>query len=389
MGESIVTQRQQGSRCIMPYAALLVITLAMLASGGCLRLRLGDSEAGLVLEDLVSSDSRLRKRTAAPTVQPLRPGDGGRALRADVYLPAGRARAGMVLVPGLAVAGKNDPRLVAVARTLARVGFVVLIPDIAGFRAYRMGVEDVEILVGAVQAVDAAPAMQPRLPLGIAAFSFASGPALIAALDPRVAQRVDFIVAVGGYQDLRRLIAYYTAGAYRGDGDAPTPYDTGKWIFALGISEKLPRESDRRAIQAMARRAIYASPGAVEKSAAQTLSPGAAALLELLTNTSRERVPLLLSRLPAPLNAEITALNPAEQPLGGLHARLLLLHGRDDRIIPYTESIALAQSVPAGGADLFIIDGLAHVDLQPTWADVDILLDMVNALLEQRAPLAQ
>ena len=72
--------------------------------------------------------------------------------------------------------------------------------------------------------------------------------------------------------------------------------------------------------------------------------------------------------------------------MGELHAQLLLLHGRSDNVIPYTESLALAESVPAGKAQLFVIDGLAHVDLQPTSADVDILLEMVNALLAQRVP---
>ncbi|GMQ75944.1 MAG: alpha/beta hydrolase [Gammaproteobacteria bacterium] len=380
-----VTERHRGARRVVLFAALLAIVL----TSGCLQLRLGDSEAGLVLEDLVAGDSRLRQRTPAPGFRALRFGDGGRRLRGDLYVPADRARAGIVLVPGLAVAGNNDPRLVALARTLARVDFMVLIPDIPGFRAYRMGSEDVEVLVAAVQALGQAPEMQPRLPMGIGAFSFAVGPALIAALDTRVAERLDFIVAVGGYQDLRRLIGYYTTGDYRDDRDTPTPFDKGKWIFALGVSEKLPDTSDRLAIQAVARRAIYANTGEADVPVPAGLSPGGAALLELLTNATPARVPDLLARLPAPLRAEITALNPAEQPMNDLHARLLLLHGRGDNIIPYTESIALAESVSDGRADVFIIDGLAHVDLQPTAGDVDILLELVNALLEQRAPPKQ
>jgi pimeloyl-ACP methyl ester carboxylesterase len=365
------------------------VVLATLFAAGCLQLRLGDSEAGLVLEDLVSNDSRLRERTGRPVFRALRVADGDQVLRGDAYVPADAVRAGIVLVPGLAVAGRNDPRLVALARTLARVGFLVLIPDIPGFRAYRMGAEDVEVLVAAVDALAAAPEMQPRLPLGIGAFSFAVGPTLITALDGRTADRVDFVVAVGGYQDLRRLITYYTTGAHRDDRETPTPYDKGKWIFALGVSEKLPDAADRLAVQAAARRAIYGGASDSDVPAPAGLSPGGAALLELLTNTTRERVPELLARLPAPLKAEITALNPAEQPMETLRAHLLLLHGRGDNIIPYTESIALAQSVPTGRAELFIIDGLAHVDLQPTSGDVDILLDMVNALLDQRAPAKQ
>ena len=370
------------SRRILRFAALL--TLALVA--GCLQLRVGDSEAGLVLEDLVTDSSRLRERAPPPGFRSLRVSTDAEPLRADLYVPGDTVRAGMVLVPGLAVAGKNDPRLVALARTLARVGFLVMIPDIPGFRAYRMGVEDVEVLVLAVRSLAGQPEMQPRLPLGIGAFSFAVGPTLITALDQRVAERVDFVVAVGGYEDLRRLITYYTTGAHRDDRDTPTPYDKGKWIFALGVSEKLPNPTDRLAIQAIARRAIYAGTGESEVPAPASLSPGGAALLELLTNTTAERVPLLLAALPAPLKAEITALNPAEQPMDTLHARLLLLHGRGDNIIPYTESIALEESVPRGRSHLFLIDGLAHVDLQPTSGDVDILLEMVDTLLAQRAP---
>lgn len=379
-----VTRLRRGLRRVTLCAALLATALA----GGCLQLRLGGSEAGLVIEDLVTRDSRLRERTPAPAFRALRFESGGQTLRADLHVPGNAVRAGMVLVPGLAVAGKNDPRLVRLARTLARVDFLVLIPDIPGFRSYRMGVEDVEVLVAATRALAAQPEMQPRQPVGIGAFSFAVGPALVAALDSRVVERLDFVVAVGGYHDLRRLITYYTTGAYRGDRDAPAPYEKGKWIFALGVSEKLPDPSDRDAIQSAARRAIHAKPGDAPPPTLTDLSPGGAALLELLTNTTRERVPGLLARLPEPLKAEITALNPAEQPLHRLRAHLLLLHGRGDNIIPYTESLALAESAPAGGAQLFVIEGLAHVDLKPTSADVDILLAMMNALLDQRAPPA-
>jgi fermentation-respiration switch protein FrsA (DUF1100 family) len=42
---------------------------------------------------------------------------------------------------------------------------------------------------------------------------------------------------------------------------------------------------------------------------------------------------------------------------------VLLLHGRDDAIIPYAESLALAAALPAGRAEVFLVDDFAHVDL--------------------------
>jgi pimeloyl-ACP methyl ester carboxylesterase len=371
---------------LIPSLVSLLLAAGLLA--GCVSLRLGGSEAGLVIEDLMVGvgGSRLKSRTESPTRTSIRFGGAEDTYRGDVYTPTGPIRAAIVLVPGLAPAGKDDSRLVNLARTLARVDFMVLVPDVPGFRSYRMRADDVEVLVDALLRLPTLPRMRTDTPNGIGGFSYAVGPAVIAALDPRVRERVDFVVGVGGYYDLHILIAYYTTGAQRRDGDALTYYDKGKWIFAMGIANQLPSSSDALAIESMARSRVfgYDDPGDVIIPA--DLSPGGAALLELLTNTTPERVTELLARLPESLKQEITALNPAEQNLPEIHARLILLHGRGDPIIPHTESVAMAEAAPDGRAQLFLIDGLAHVDLAPKWGDVEILLEMVNAVLDQRAP---
>lgn len=367
------------------WLALLAGLLAV--ASGCTRLLLGDSEAGLVLEDLMGGpqESRLEARTGEPSRASLRFTAGGAPRAADLYLPATRARAGLVLVPGLTPAGKDDSRLVALARTLARVDFAVLVPDIPGFRSLQLRASDVGVLIDAIETLDALPEMQPRLPLGIGGFSYAVGPAIMASLDPRVRERVDLVVGVGGYYDLRELVAYYTTGAHRGDTEGPTPYDSGKWIFALGIAEQLPDAGDRAALEALALDMVYSSSAASAPTSPADLTPGGAALLELLTNTTPERVPALLAQLPATLREEIRALNPAEADLDRLHARMLLLHGRGDDIIPYGESIALAEALPGEQVSLYLVDGMAHVELSPGLGDIDTLLAMVDALLAARA----
>ena len=55
----------------------------------------------------------------------------------DLYLPASQARAAMVLVPGAAVLGRDEPRLQALARSLARAGFAVLVPELPEVRRSR------------------------------------------------------------------------------------------------------------------------------------------------------------------------------------------------------------------------------------------------------------
>ncbi len=79
------------------------------------------------------------------------------------------------------------------------------------------------------------------------------------------------------------------------------------------------------------------------------------------------------------------ALNLANKNLSQLRANLILLHGTDDTIIPYTESMALARAVKPGRAELFLIDGLAHVDVRPFRLDRRALWRAVNSLLAQRS----
>ena len=95
-------------------------------------------------------------------------------------------------------------------------------------------------------------------------------------------------------------------------------------------------------------------------------------------------VPDLLDKLPARMRSELQGINPAAHDLSRLRANVILLHGRGDNLIPFTESIALADALPAGQAQLFLIDGLAHVDFRPKAYDVPQLLGAMQSLLDQR-----
>ncbi len=44
-------------------------------------------------------------------------------------------------------------------------------------------------------------------------------------------------------------------------------------------------------------------------------------------------------------------------------ARLILIHGQDDPIVPFTESLSLAAAAPPGDVDLHLLGSLAHVEL--------------------------
>ena len=366
----------------------LLAVLALPCLVGCVSLQYGDTEAGLVLEDLVTGGrgSRLSRQSEPPMRTGLAYEVDGRQHQADLYtVPNRRAGAGIVLVPGIAAGGKDDRRLVALARTLARARFAVLVPDIPGFRAYRLRAGDVDEIADAVRYLADSPAGYQK-PVGIFAISYAVAPAVLACLQPQVRGEARFVVGVAGYYDLQATITFFTTGYYQMPGTERwrwrSPHSYGKWLFLASNAGLLQTASDRRVVRELA----WDMLDMQADSEFPWRQPGAEGqtLLDLIQNEDRDQVPALISRLPESIRREMHALNPAAQDLSQLKSRVILLHGRADNIIPFSESVALARAVPQGQGHAYLIDGLAHVNLHPKASDVPVLLDMVQALLEQR-----
>jgi pimeloyl-ACP methyl ester carboxylesterase len=359
--------------------------LAGLVVAGCEILF--DRESVLVLEDVAAGDgqSRLKRETAAPRRHPVAYAVRGRRYRGDVYLPGSAPLAALVLIPGVAQAGKDDPRLVAFATTLARARFVVLVPDLPGIRALKVRAQDAVGVADAFEHLVSGPAGEASAHAGIGAFSYACGPAILAALEPATSERVDFILAVGGYYDLARVLTFTTTGYFREQGrwTHTTPISYGKWVFVLSNLDLLPEPDSRKALARMAERRM-ADPGAPLDDLVSQLGAEGRAVHALVTNTDPQRVSALIRALPEAVRQELDALTLAGRDLSALRARLILVHGREDAIIPYTESVALAAAAPQ--SELYLVDGLSHVDVRPDALDRLTLVRAVHALLAQRTP---
>lgn len=351
---------------------------------GCSPLR--TREAGLVLADLAagSTDSTLKRITPTPIRSAIAYDVDGRARQGDLYQPRQpHGPAALVLVPGAARTGKDDPRLVALASTLARARFTVLVPDIESLRALRVGPGDADHIADAVRHLDAGGAG----PIGIVAISYAVGPAVIAAMRNDVGDRVDFLVGVGGYYDLEAVVTFFTTGCYRENDAAPwqwrAPNAYGKWVFVRGNADRLDDGGDRTLLAVMAERKLADLDAPVQDLAAR-LGPQGRSVYDLVANRDPERVPRLIAGLPPGIRADMAALDLRRQGLARLKTRLHLLHGRDDAIIPATESRALAAA--AGPlADLTLVDSLAHADLGAAGIrDAAALLRVVYRVLAER-----
>lgn len=365
-----------------------VAVLAALA-GGALAMGLSPAhvEAALVVLDLAAGTgtSTYKTLTPRPERQSVTWTTDGRHNGGDLYLPAEKAKAGLVLVPGAAKDGKDDPRLVALAATLARARFLVLVPDIAGMRAQEVSAADRQPIADAVAFLRHDRHLSG---LGIAAISYADVPAILAALDQ---PEVDFVVAVGGLYDLTAVITFFTTGAHREAPGLPwqqaTPNAYGKWVFVKANAKRLEDSGDRALLAGIAERKMAALDAPVDDLTAR-LGPQGRSVMALLGNGDPARVPDLIAALPPRIKAEITAMDLAPRDLSGLKAKLFLIHGRDDRIIPWTESAALARMAPR--AELTLLDNLAHADLKAGGiADALALWQAMAHLLLERDRLAE
>jgi len=344
-------------------AAVLCILLA-----GCAPAR--HYEAALVLQDIAAEQapSRLKQTTATPLHQRMTYTLAGRMRQADLYLPGGREqrpRAAIVAVPGAVPLGKDDPRFTAFAATLARAGFAVLAPELAGFRQLRVRPADAREIADAFAYLASRPELAPGGRAGMFAFSYSVGPAILAALEDDIRDRVRFVVGLGGYHDLPRAMRFFTTGWFEHEGKWHhlIPDDTGRMVLAYASLDYLSEPGDGEIFERMVE-LRGRDPNADLEPLAASLSVDGRAVYTLAVNADRARFDALFARLPAVMRADIDSLDLARHDLKPLKARLLLVHGRNDNLIPWPESLALAAAVPEGQARVYLIQRvLGHVDL--------------------------
>jgi pimeloyl-ACP methyl ester carboxylesterase len=307
----------------------------------------------------------------------------GRALSATVYRPPGRAADGLpgwVVLHGLTWSGREHPSLVRFVRAVAAGGNVVLVPDIPEWRELRVAPAiTVDTIRAAVRALHARGDADPAR-LGLFGFSFGATQALVASADPDVASRLHGIAAWGGYGDVHRLFRFGMTGEHELDGRVyrtrPDPY--GCWIMAGNYLPHMRGFEDcadvAAAVHALAleagRRRVAAWDPAFDASKARLragLPAAKHAIFDLLAPAAHAPPPADVERLrhlSGLLADAALRVDPLMDPapfLPRLSVPVLFAHGRDDQLIPFTETVRLARNVPSDVLRRAVVTGLfAH-----------------------------
>ena len=291
---------------------------------------------------------------------------GASVLPARVYYPA----AGRLPLPawavlhGLTRTGREHAGLDRLARAFAAAGNLVFVPDIPEWRELRVAPAlTAQTIRAAVHALAERPEVRPGH-IALLAFSFGATQAIMAGADPELAAALHGIVAWGGYSDLHAPIRFALTGTHEYDGRRismePDPY--GIWIIAANYLSRVPgREHDGEVARALHELAIevgesrrYAWEPRFDASKArlrERLPAGQRELFDYLappTHRPRRDEPCARA-LASELAAAALACDPDLDPsprLPLVRVPVLLAHGRDDRLIPFPESLRLERQLP-------------------------------------------
>lgn len=279
--------------------------------------------------------------TRGPTRQevtyPLASGTGV----ADLYAPAGGGKHSAVLLfLGVNPAGRDDPRVVGLAEGLARSGTVVMIPWSDTMTQKRVDEREVDNLVRAFQHMQGLDVVDKER-LGMGGFCVGASLAAVAAEDERIRDDVRFVNFFGGYYDAADLVkAVVARSRFYGNTVEPwTPDSLSVEVVTTHLIEAVPDAQER---ELLAQTFIAKTQGLGH--APDTLSAEGRAVYRLLSGPSLEEADALLRQLPAEALERLRRISPSAD-IANLRARILVMHDREDRLVPSEESRRLVDAL--------------------------------------------
>lgn len=284
---------------------------------------------------------------------------------------------GWVVLHGITRPGRAHPSLLRFARALTSSGAMVLIPEVPEWRELHLAPDRaVPTIRAAILALDSRPETVPGR-TGVIGFSFGAPQALIAAGDAEVERHLAAAVGFGGYCDLRSTLAFQFTGEVDGFGVKerlrPDPY--GRWVVGANYLTAVPGlEGAEEVATALRELAAVAGEQRIEswdpvydplkKRLREGMSPRHRTVFDLFApigdaEPPRDEALELSEALCVAAEARDPYLSPRSH-VGSLATPVHLVHGRQDHLVPFTETLRLREALPSGGTTVTITRLFAH-----------------------------
>jgi pimeloyl-ACP methyl ester carboxylesterase len=290
-------------------------------------------------------------------------------LRVRVFGDAGTP---YLIAPGLHYAGPDDPRMDRFCRILAAAGHHVAAPFVPGYLALTPGSDAIADFIRVFDAI--AFTQKPVV------FSISFGSLLAFALAAARPDAIDRLVIFGGYSDFHATMRYCLTGEGRDPLNQP--------VVLMNLLEHIaPHVAGD--LRTWWREYVTQTWGRPEMKARERFVAVAEALAPSVPEAARELFLVGVGVLPGAWDLASVALekydagplDPAPH-LARLTARVALVHGADDDVIPYTQSLALAKQLVHVDARVHITGMYGHTGAQrpPLSAALSELATMLRVL---------
>jgi dienelactone hydrolase len=205
---------------------------------------------------------------------------GGRSLRCHLYSKGDRFEKVMLVIHGVHHGGFDEARMVGFAKQLARLGHLVVTPEIEDLKEYTISERAAkDIHLAAKWLIEKSGYLEAGEKLVVLGFSFAGGLVIGAASRPDIRDRVSAVFSFGGHADLDRVMRYLQSGKLP-NGDRLAPHVYGQAVIARQFADKLVQPEQVTPLRAVLHDYLKNDFERV-KSALHTLAPESRRIVEL------------------------------------------------------------------------------------------------------------
>ena len=295
---------------------------------------------------------------------------------AEVYrVPDGKPRAAVLLSLGITDQGFNDRNAINLGKALARVGYVVMFqwsPGMGLERSIDPTVPD--NLVSAFRYLEAQDYVDSER-VGLGGFCVGASFALIAAADAGINDRVHFVNALGPYYDAETLLlqAASRSVVYRGEHTPWQPKSLTMRVFANELIRTLDHPHD---VELLTRHYLEGPPAGPEE--LNALSRSARQVVQLMDGVEPNEANALYATLPADFHEFLAEISPSTR-VADIKARLLVMHDRNDLLVPAAESRRLVEATQ-GRTEVHYTELLAFDHITPSPGSIFTLLGQAARL---------
>lgn len=278
-----------------------------------------------------------------------------RGTQAPYFLPPNRAKiqGTLLLTHGMAARGVTDPRILTVGSSLAREGYAVVIPHYPEIRDLVVDPVSIDQIESDIQMIAGNEMWGSPKKIGVISASFSASLSTVAACRESCRELIAGVFCIGPFGDVHKLLEFMFSAA------KCDPY--GFYIvmknFLFPEGHPLRLAFDHAARDNGLQREPPHLPGYLASLSADLQNEFERAKTDSEYRLERWRELSVQPRATGMMK-EVNAIDYLE----GLGAPLLLLHGRQDDVIPANESVRLYRRCKELGkeTDMVITDLISH-----------------------------